>query len=369
MRLNTNQKIICIITLLLIIISLLFFIPFREFQNTEIVYKSIFNTYGKIDFIRFIIQTLLIVFVGLLLFFSSSITKNINWQSTVVKRNIRREFKYLGIYIITSSIIGLAFYLINLNQVKSKQAINRIITEKNSSRDKLIEILQKNDQEKRDFVKELLDILKYNDEDLRESIAKIKVDNKFNYKDDNNYVDEIESSELLAPSTSLDRFYFNLIEISNDTNKVKILVKVIKNARPKNRIIIHSHSQRMNKNKFDLDNFLKDDLGIQQSLAKFSDSIFNKNLSSFKLLANAPSVFKGKINSFERDKNISNKISIQSNIIIQYQNKFNSLWSFNDKELNNIYFYFAMILFVILFLLRYAFYGIRMLTGYLKIVE
>lgn len=132
MKPNIIQKFILLIMLLLLIVSFLFFIPIRQYYSvyiTSIVYKSIFYTDGRIDFVRLVIQTSLIFLVGIFLFFATTGVKNINWQSPSIKKIIKRELKYIGsfmFFVLIATIHTIFNYFFNKPLPAKKMERNRI---------------------------------------------------------------------------------------------------------------------------------------------------------------------------------------------------------------------------------------------------
>lgn len=161
MKLNTIQKSILLIILLLLIISFLFFIPIRGYRSPYIVYKSIFYTDGKIDFMRLVIQTLLIFLVGVFLFFSTAGVKNINWQSPSVKKIIKRELKYIGSFVLITTILCSIIFLMNLYQLKKRNKIEYSISKLNQSKDSVSILINNMEGMKETLAYDIGDIIGY----------------------------------------------------------------------------------------------------------------------------------------------------------------------------------------------------------------
>ena len=181
MKLNIIQKSILLVMLLLLIISFLFFIPIRGYRSTYIIYKSIFYTDGKIDFTRLVIQTLLIFLVGVFLLFSTSGVKNINWQSPSIKKIIKRELKFAGLFILSSTIICSIIYLVNFYQIKKRDKIEISISRQDRSQDSVSNLIKKNDLEKENFAYDVGQIISYS-KDTKASYFEKLITNDFKGK-------------------------------------------------------------------------------------------------------------------------------------------------------------------------------------------
>jgi hypothetical protein len=432
MKPNTIQKSILLIILVLLIISFLFFIPIREYYSadiTTIVYKSIFYTDGRIDFVRLVIQTLLIFLVGIFLFFATTDVKNINWQSPSIKKIIKRELKYVGsfmLFVLIATILYSIIFLTNLYQLKKWNKIEYSISKLNQSKDSVSAVITKKELLEKNFAYDIGQIISYSkdpkayyftklitndfDENLKQSSEILQTGDagylppppkrKFSSKITRDNYNPFEDNVNEKPYYIFD----NIVNISNrnlDFVDFLNVIKRIKVVELKNTEDVLSMKKikkvKTNSSKNILSPVVETNDPIEyavrqakantaglpqsQSLELTRAIVFgNKNelelysvtgvinkLPYYQKLASQPKLFLEKINGLINNENAS---IIESNSLIDrtklLKTKLIQVSFFDFNIIEQVCMIIALCLFFLLFIVRYAAYSIKSFINYLK---
>jgi hypothetical protein len=383
MKLNTIQKFILLIILLLMIVSFLFFIPYREYNS--IVYKSIAYSEGKIDFIRVIIQTSLILLIGFFLFFSTTNFLNINWQSLSVKKIIKRELKYIGLFVLCTTIICSIIYLINIYQIRKRSKIEYLISIQNQSQDSISNLVKKKDLLKENFAYDIGQIISYSKDPYAIHFKNLLTNHKETlneHKESSNpFKDNTNTSTAEDVTQTLgEKSYFifdSIVSISNKNESFLNFLNMIKEIKIgdlKHQSIILSNQKynhvKINSSKDILSQVIlqnENNGRFKNDLEIYLIKIVISKLPYYQELANKPELFSSKINDLISTENT---YIIEFNSIIDrkkaLKTKLMQTSFLNSDILEPIFKIVALCLLIVLFIFRYFVYSIKKVINYLK---
>lgn len=362
MKLNIIQKFILLVILLLLIVLFLFFIPIREYRTTYIVYKSIFYTAGKIDFLRLVIQTFLIFLIGVFLFFSTSGLKNINWHSTTVKRIIKREFKYFGLFVLIVAILCSIVFLINFYQLEKRNKIEYLISKQNHSKDSLSNLIDDKELLRENFAKDIGLIIDYSKVPKADYFKKLIENDEINKTDDSSMEEGISFSEkryyLFDKITIISKNKLDFVDFLNVIKGIKIVN--LKNSEA----VLTMKKVQTNSSKDKL-NFNLNAVNKQLDLLSIKEVI--NILPYYQKLASEPKLFLEKIKGLIDNGNSN---VVEFNILIDKiklsKTNLKQITFIDSHIIEQVYVILALFLFFLLFIVRYASYFLRNFINYLK---